>query len=358
MPSLLPVLKLLACLLLISRADIVYYKNCGDANSRASFDLPSLEPTSLITAYIDLKGSAYSYNVELWKPFTYPPSLPDQQTVLTGSATYNSQPLSAPGQWRLVISPQGSSSLQFPFGIVIYANNLLVGKYVDVARYSRFLTIYHSSAGSHNVTLTLPSSMIGNAVLYLYGPFDTLTTSGGPYLQNSNATQIMTLNYQTNGREYFYIKIEQSDSMTQSALAISIRYLTDIYQCPYNNDFDDINGVYQGCSNVVPTYGFPCINYDNGQNTCTACAKPWIISSGGVCVVDTTCPAGQFFSYGACYNVTSNCKTFQPIGGLCLTCDQGYSLQNYENGTQACLRGNPTCTSKQYLLGNVCMNNV
>lgn len=200
MPASISILKLLACLLIICHADIVYYKNCGDSNSRASFDLPSLQPTSNITAYIDLKGSSYSYNVELWKPFTYPPNLPDQQTLLTGSATYNSQPLSDPGQWRLVISPQGPSSLQFPFAIVIYANGQIVGKYVDVARYSRFLTAYHSSAGSHNVTLTLPSSMIGSAVLYLYGPFDTITTSGGPSLQNNTATQIMTINYQTNGR--------------------------------------------------------------------------------------------------------------------------------------------------------------
>lgn len=109
--------------------------------------------------------------------------------------------------------------------------------------------------------------------------------------------------------------------MTQSALAISIKYLTDIYQCPYSNDFNDINGVYQGCSNVLPTYGFPCINYDSGLNTCVACAQPWVISNNGVCVVDTTCPAGQFFSYGTCFNVTSNCKSFQTIGGLCLTCN-------------------------------------
>jgi hypothetical protein len=83
-----------------------------------------------------------------------------------------------------------------------------------------------------------------------------------------------------------------------------------------------------------------------------------VVNQNGVCIQDTTCPPGQYFSLGSCYNAISNCDTFQPIAGECLTCNSGYTLNNYYNGSQACTQNSQVCQSNQYLLGTTCMNYV
>jgi hypothetical protein len=273
----------LACLMLLCSADMVYYQSCGDQNTRSSFNLPYLYASSVVTAIIDLQGGSNSYNVELWQPLSYPPNTPDQQTSLTGTAQFTSAPLSVPGIWRLVVTPQGNAGLQFAFKISISANNQSIAKNVDIARYSRVFTLYHSSGGSHSVKLSVPNSLAGMATLYLYGPFDTLTVAGGMSIANNSQAMSTTINYQTSGRQYYYIEVVQTDQMTESTVYINVQYVTDQYQCPFTAEFKDVNGVYAGCSNTLPTYGFPCINYDNVLNTCIGCASPWIVNSQGVC---------------------------------------------------------------------------
>jgi hypothetical protein len=113
-----------------------------------------------------------------------------------------------------------------------------------------------------------------------------------------------------------------------------------------------------GCSNVVPTFGHPCINYDNTLGTCLSCASTYILTDGGVCLQDTTCPAGKYFSMGNCYDALENCKDFELIGGKCLSCAIGYTLNSYNNGSQGCKLNLQSCKQNQYLLGNTCMNYV
>lgn len=75
-----------------------------------------------------------------------------------------------------------------------------------------------------------------------------------------------------------------------------------------------------------------------------------MVSENGVCIKDTFCPSGQYFDRGNCYDAISKCENFDKIGGYCRSCKDGHILQNYNNGTQACL-ANVRCSSNQYLLG-------
>lgn len=113
--------------------------------------------------------------------------------------------------WRLVVTPQFPSTPQFPFNININANNQTIGKYTDIARYNRVFILYHNSAGSNTVTLTLPSSLVGKATLSVYGPFQTLAVSGGPSQTITTQSMITTIKYKTSGSEYFYIQLDQTD---------------------------------------------------------------------------------------------------------------------------------------------------
>jgi hypothetical protein len=204
-------LSVLACLVLVCTSSLTYYKSAGDQYTRSSFTLPYLGATTVITAIINLQGAGFSYNVELWQPLTYPPNSPAQATVLTGSGFYTSSPLTVPGSWRLVITPASLSDPMFFFTINIYANNQTIGNYADVGRYNRYLAIFHNAAGDHNVTLILPSSMIGMATLNLYGPFQTLSVSGGVQQTNSNSeSTTTTISYTTTGRQFYYIEVVQS----------------------------------------------------------------------------------------------------------------------------------------------------
>jgi len=139
---------------------------------------------------------------------------------------------------------------------------------------------------------------------------------------------------------------------------ISIKFKTDQYQCPYSSDYSDYNGVFQGCSTIVPTQGFPCINFDNAIMTCLACYPPYIANPQGVCIQDTSCPGGKYYSYGQCYDVIANCDQFDSFGGYCPTCKTGYNLKSYANNSQYCEQGDPNCGPNQYLKGKVCQNYV
>ncbi len=56
--------------------------------------------------------------------------------------------------------------------------------------------------------------------------------------------------------------------MISSGVLLNVQYETDKFQCPYTNDFTDYNGVFTGCSNILPTQGFPCIAYNERFGIC------------------------------------------------------------------------------------------
>lgn len=186
--------------LVVTSAGIGYYKRSDDSNLRSSFFLPYLAQGSIITALIDVHGASIQYNVELWKPLSYPPNSPDEFVVLSGGGTYKSNPLSIAGSWRIVISPLYSTSAQFQFTISFSANNLSIGKYADIARHSRIFILYHNSAGKKSIKLSVPSSFAGQATPYLYGPFQSLAVAGGIPISSDQSVPSLVLNYETKGK--------------------------------------------------------------------------------------------------------------------------------------------------------------
>lgn len=141
----------------------------------------------------------------MWAPLVYPPSAPFQSTTLSGTALFTSNALSVPGSWRLVVVPNSPSDPKFSFTINIFANGNVVGKYVDVARYNRYFTIFHRSAGPKTVSLTVPTNFASQVSLNLYGPFQSLTVAGGDLQTNTPQQGTVSITYSSNSREYYYL---------------------------------------------------------------------------------------------------------------------------------------------------------
>jgi len=74
--------------------------------------------------------------------------------------------------------------------------------------------------------------MVGQGSLALLGPYSEFTTSGKPSFTSESQTTTVSLQYQTSGREYFMLRVYQSDYLTQTAGLITVRYNTDQYKCP------------------------------------------------------------------------------------------------------------------------------
>ena len=63
----------------------------------------------------------------------------------------------------------------------------------------------------------------------------------------------------------------------------SISYSTDRYQCPYDEAYPDITGIYQGCLFPISVTTFPCLVFDNNLQECSVCINGYTLSDG-VCL--------------------------------------------------------------------------
>ena len=246
----------------------------------------------------------------------------------------------------------------FPFEIRIQVDNTTVGTFSDVARYDRIFPIYIANMGSYsaNASMQLPGNGL-ELTLTVYGPFQTLQVSGGSVV-GSTGSSGGSVSYNSNGNQYYYAVLYANDALMLSNQMISARVTSDLYACPYDQGYLDYNSVYQGCSNSMPTIGFPCSNFNSNIQKCISCYSPYVANSLGVCVQTTTCPPKQYYQYGQCYDVIANCADFQFFGGLCNSCDPGYNLvTNNITAAQSCQQAQVTCNdTTQYLMGNTCYN--
>jgi hypothetical protein len=358
--NLLRLVLLFSLLFLLSHQTntVSYTKSAAAANMRASFQISALPSGSIITAYINQNTANNAFNVLLWCGLqAYPTASPEQTTTLTGSATYNSAPVKNTASYRMEIVPATPSGNPFPFSVRIVANNITVGSFSDVARYDRIFPYYHATMGSYAVSASLqrPGNGFG-LTLTVYGPFTSLQVSGGSVVGSSGPSG-GTVSYNSNGNQYYYAVIHANDFLMVSNQQVSVRVNTDLFRCPNDQDYSDYNSVYQGCTNTLPTMGPPCSNFDTSIQKCTSCFQPYVANSMGVCVQTTTCPPKQYYQYGQCYDVISNCVDFDFFGGLCHSCDKGYNLVTDSNtGGQCCQQVQQVCNSTQYLMGDTCYN--
>ena len=68
----------------------------------------------------------------------------------------------------------------------------------------------------------------------------------------------------------------------------------------------------------------------------TDCADPYAANEFGTCVLNMNCGPFQYWHFGSCHDVITNCKNFDKIGGLCSECVKGYKIVNYNDGSQSC----------------------
>lgn len=311
--NLLARLLLAASLLLLTlqSSSINYIKPASAPNMRSSFQIPSLSAGSIVSAYINQNGAKNPFTVLLWNAWqTYPSSAPEQTASLSGSANYTSSPLRNSGAYRLEILPSTAGGNAFPFSIRIEANNITVGSYSDVARYGRIFPYYHQAMGTYTASVSVQQAT-ANATLTLkvFGPFTTLQVSGGSVVSSSSNSG-SSVTYSSSGSQYYYLLVQASDALMLSNQNINIKYTTDLYACPYDSDYPDYNGVYQGCSNIMPTVGYPCSNFDQTIQKCVYCYQPYVANSAGVCIQNTNCPENKYYQYGQCYDVIDNCADF------------------------------------------------
>lgn len=309
-PSFHPLLLALLLTLTLQSTNFVYNKLGSPSNMRSSYVIPSCMAGDVIQVQVIQNSGSNPFLLQLWKPSTaYPKDSPEQTASLTGTASFNSTPVSSTGAYTLQILPASSSAPTFAFNIRIQVNNITVGTFTDIARYDRIFTIYQSTMGTYQVSVVAPASVSSSYTITVYGPFTDLQVSGGSAVSNLISSS-SSFTYSSNGNEYFYVAIHLNDDYYKSNKNINIQYTTDLFACPNSQPYSDVNLVYQGCSDNLPTIGYPCRTYNPNIQKCTDCYSPWVANSFGVCVQNTNCPTNQYYSYGQCFDVISKCANF------------------------------------------------
>lgn len=347
---------MIAVALSVQAGTISWYKAVTSTNFRSSFTLTYASSGSKITSIVNPGDPSATYNVLHWRPGqSHPANTPFQSAgPYSGAQIVNSNTLDTSGMWRIEILPTGPN---FMFTVEFKVDNSSVGKFAGLASPNRVFTIYSASLGTYRISLSLSTPTISSLTASLYGPFPTLSYTGGNLIAATAVTTYDSrITYSSNGNAYYYLVIQATDSLYTSAPLLRLGFETDTYQCPFSSDTADYNQVFSGCSTTVPSSGFPCLTFDNLAQKCLTCYDTWVPNQLGVCVQNTNCGPNQYYSFGNCYKVIDNCVNFEKFGGTCNACRDGYKLANNPDGTQLCQQDIPVCTAGQYLLGNVCKN--
>jgi hypothetical protein len=313
-PNLLAQLLVVAFLVLLTLQSnsVNYIKSASAPNMRSSFQVPTVSAGSIISVYINQNGAKNSFTLLLWNAWqSYPGSSPEQSAALSGSVNYTSSPLRNSGGYRIEILPSTVGGSSFPFSIRIQVDNITVGSYSDVARYDRIFPYYHQGMGTYTVSASVQLASANSTItLKVYGPFKALQVTGGN-LVSASSNSGSSVTYSSTGGQYYYLVVHVSDALMLSNQMINVKYMTDVFACPYDQQaYPDYNGVYQGCSNAMPTVGYPCFNFDSSIQKCVYCYQPYVANSLGVCIQNTNCPQNQYYQYGQCFDVIANCADF------------------------------------------------
>jgi hypothetical protein len=148
--------------------------------------------------------------------------------------------------------------------------------------------------------------------------------------------------------EHYFSKL----TATTTPVPTWFTFQTDAYACPYNPDFGDYYGNFQGCTVSTITDGLPCASYDKITKVCSLCIDGYTLINGS-CWANTTCPARQYFHFGQCLPVSSTCGDFDNFTGLCRNCADS---ANFENVNGSCVRKTVTCAPNQYQTNYTCFN--
>lgn len=148
----------------------------------------------------------------------------------------------------------------------------------------------------------------------------------------------------------FYI-IQLTSSRTDSFPG-TFAFQSDAYACPYNPDFGDYFSSFQPCTRSAVSSGLPCAVFDPVSRACSLCIQGYTLVNN-TCLANTTCPPRQYYSYGACLNVSSTCGAFDSFTGACLNCSDP---ANYDFNNGSCTRKSVTCLPNQWQSNYTCFN--
>lgn len=193
----------------------------------------------------------------------------------------------------------------------------------------------------------------GSAVYSISSASDILATNAAETFSSSTKTLTYTTNAATPIPKGFYVLVISYE--TTNVNFIRATFTSNSYSCPFNPDFPDFYSNFQPCtvSSTVSQQspGFPCLNFDSVNRVCTTCAVGYNLT-GGVCLYTTTCGPNEYFKFGTCFPVQSDCKSFDRFTGDCLTCNVAGST--IVNGK--CVAPEVVCTERQYKVNNTCIN--
>ncbi len=139
--------------------------------------------------------------------------------------------------------------------------------------------------------MSLGTGSLNDVNFAVYGPFDSLTVSGG----NSVGSQINQdswnayITFPVAKASFYYVVVKPNSDMLKTNTLIRLLYMTDVFQCSFQEGVTDPNGYLQGCSLDAPTRGFPCIS-NNYDGKCNSCFSPYNVDSKGRCMLSLDCP--------------------------------------------------------------------
>lgn len=319
---------LLAILTLPAVCITVSFQNYAyTSNFYCSFTVGYISTGSNITVIVNPSDVTAAYNIHFWRPNTQHPTEKAFQisAQLNGAKSFVSNAVDVSGNWRVEILPVAQD---FAFAVEFAINSVTINRFYGIASYGRVFAAYYGTPGTYSANMSIGTGSLNDVNFAVYGPFDNLTVSGGSVsstVVNQDAWNSY-ISYRITKSSFYYIILKPSNNMFKLNTLIRLLYMTDVYQCPFQEGFTDPNAYFQGCSLDAPTRGFPCMS-NNFDGKCINCYSPYEVDTKGRCVLSLECPEFQYFSFGRCLPVIANCIVFDKIStGYCRLCKPGFNI--------------------------------
>jgi hypothetical protein len=188
-----------------------------------------------------------------------------------------------------------------------------------------------------------------NDGLLSYGNVVPLTNTGFTVLHDYGGSIFGIMKYTAQLAQGYYVLFVTYNYDTP---VMQISWQTDTFVCPYSSQYADYFLAYQGCTPNQINSGFPCLVFDTSLMQCRSCYSGYSLSQGQ-CMYSITCSSREYVHFGQCYPVSALCGTFDLYTGNCLTCSNPINSALI-NGT--CILNSVTCGPRQYSLNQQCYN--
>lgn len=117
----------------------------------------------------------------------------------------------------------------------------------------------------------------------------TLITPNGRRLQTTTDASAFTLTYEFDlNAGYYWIVIDlgangypaDNDWKTYAGNKYRLSYSTEVYSCPFINDYPDYSGIFRGCEFASDNSKLPCIDFNDLTGVCRECFTGYALVNG------------------------------------------------------------------------------